>query len=85
MIESYVVTCNLMEIQWCRKKVIDLARTGKCIGYDGAGDTINLHFPTKGDAMMVFLELETFLGTVCIETNPVYINKTNLKGVFDYD
>ena len=85
MVKSYIVTCNLIEIQNRKEKVIDLVRSGKCVGYGGTGDIVTFHFPTRGGAMMTFLELEGFLDNVSVETSPMYVDKTKLKGVFKYD
>lgn len=85
MINSYIVTCNLIEILNCRIKVMEIVRSGKCVGFSGTGDTVTFHFPTRGGAMMAFLELETFLDNVSVATSPLTIDKTKLKGVFKYD
>jgi hypothetical protein len=85
MINSYSVKCNLIEIQYCKEKVIKTVRMARCVGYSGEGDTITFHFPARGGAMMVFLELEDFLDNLSIETSPSFIDKNNLKGVFKYD
>lgn len=85
MIKSYVVTCNLIEIQHCKEKVMEVVRAGKCFGLGGYGDTVTFHFLTKGGAMTSFLELETFLNNVTVSASPVDINECDLKGVFKYD
>jgi hypothetical protein len=85
MVNSYIVTCNLIEVKIHKDKVMEVARSGKCVGFGGTGDKVTFHFPTMGSAMMVFLELETFLDNVSVETSPVFINKNDLKGVFKYD
>jgi hypothetical protein len=85
MVNSYIVTCSLIEILNHRVKVMELVRSGKCVGYSGTGDKITFHFPTRGGAMMVFLELETFLDNVSVETSPMCVDETKLKGVFKYD
>ena len=85
MVESYIVTCNLIEIQKCKKKVIDIVRTGRCVGYGGEGDTVTFHFRKRGGAMMVFLEPEDILQNVSVATSPLFIDENNLKGVFKYD
>ena len=85
MVQSYMVKCNLIEIQKCKEQVVSLARMSRCVGFSGEGDIITFHFPSRGGAMMVFLELEDFLDNVSIETSPSFIDKNNLKGVFKYD
>lgn len=85
MVKSYVVKVNLIEIQHCMVKVMDIVRAGRCVGFSGTGDIVTFHFPTKGCAMIVFLELETFLGNVSVSASPMNINKNNLKGIFKYD
>ena len=84
MYKSYVVTCNLIEIQHCMMKVINIVRSGRCVGFSRTDDKITFHFPTKGGAMIAFLELETFLGNVSVSTNPLDIKNIKLKGVFKY-
>ena len=85
MVNSYIVTCNLIEIQHHKLKVRAIVRAGKCVGFSGAGENICFHFITRGHAMMVFLELEHFLDNVSFETSSLTIDKTKLKGVFKYD
>ena len=84
MNKSYVVKTNLIEIQHCLHKVLPAVRSGFCVGYSQKGETVMWHFPTKGGAMMAFLELETFLGNVSVSTNPLDIKNIKLKGVFKY-
>ena len=85
MVKSYTVTCNLIEIQTRKKKVIDLVRRGKCVGFGGTGDKVTFHFPTRGSAMFAFLELEGFLDNVSVSASPLFIEEKKLKGVFKYD
>lgn len=85
MLKSYVVTCSLIEILNKREAVLELVRSGNCIGYSGIGDAITFHFSTRGDAMMVFLGLETILDCLSVSTSPMSVDKNNLKGVFKYD
>ena len=82
MVKSYMVTCNLFEIQKCMEKVLDIVRDMKCFGYSGTGDTVTFHFPARGQATMVFLQLEGMLDNVSVETSAVFINKNKLKGIF---
>lgn len=85
MVESYTVTCNLIEIQHCKVKVANIVRRGRPVGFGGIGDKVTFHFPTRGGAMMVFLELETFLDSVSVTTSPLNIKNIKMKGVFKYD
>lgn len=85
MFESYVVKCNLIELQICKVKVMEIVRKQKCLGFGGTGDVVTFHFSDKGQAMLTFLELETFLTNVSVSTTPIFIDKTKLKGVFSYD
>ena len=85
MIKSYVVKVNLIEIQHCRAKVMDIVREQKCIGFGGEGEIVTFHFADSGSAMMVFLELEGFLDCVSVSAYPVLLTEEKLKGVFKYD
>lgn len=85
MNKSYIVKTNLIEIQHCLHKVLPIVRLGFCVGFTQKGEDVIWHFPTKGGAMIAFLELETFLGNVSVTTSPLYIKNIKLKGVFKYD
>ena len=85
MIETYGMKCNLIEIQHCKDRVVEIVKGNKCIGYSGTGDTVTFHFPTAESAMMAFLELDDLLFNVSVSASPVYIDETKLKGVFNYD
>lgn len=85
MVKSYVVKCNLIEVEIHKAQVLNVIREQKCIGYGGTGDTITFHFADSGSAMMVFLELEGFLDCVSVSAYPVLLTEEKLKGVFKYD
>lgn len=85
MIETYGMKCNLIEIQHCKDRVVEIVKGNKCIGYSGTGDTVTFYFHTAESAMMAFLELDDLLSNVSVSASPVYIDKTILKGVFNYD
>lgn len=85
MVKSYVVKCNLIEIQHCKDKVMNIVRKQKCLGFGGEGELVTFHFADSGSAMMVFLELEAFLDCVSVSAYPVLLTEEKLKGVFKYD
>lgn len=85
MVKSYVITCNVFEVEIHKDKVLNVVREEKCIGYGGEGDKVTFHFAENGQAMMAFLELDLFLQNLSISTNTKFIDETILKGVFKYD
>ena len=85
MIETYVVKCNLHEVNFHTDRVIDVVRGQKCLGYGGTGEEVIFYFADRGQAMMTFLEFDFFLSHVFVDTSPLFINKKKLKGVFVYD
>lgn len=85
MTTTYIVTCNLIEIQKCKEQVMEIVRKNGCIGYSGTGDEITFHFTKAKSAMMTFLDLDDLLNIAFVSGQPYLIDETKLKGVFKYD